>query len=615
MDCPWHPAGLSLPGRQLQAGQGLELTPPELWLKRTLEMGATNRFNGISRRAGLPADTIELFGSPHLEGQLEPELRTSQGYGGSSLQSLEELRSLRMSVRYDQFSMLHTRQLSRFTGLTSLHLTLHANVLVDRLLHMQLCKLSRTLQDLYLATPQGEPQPADDYLEPVGLELLVPLPHLTRLCLGRCFAKAALDFDQMPQLRRLQLRTFRRITGAATLSRCTKLSELEVFGSAAKKILPAAPAASLRHLVLHYAPGAEKHCPAALTAFTALRCLALRGKQSASLLPTEPLPSLRALFLEDSNVQQLFHGTAKIYSQLRVLHLAGVTAGDLTGILHSTSKGLVEQVRQEGVCESVDGLAMHYHWMEALLLLGPGTGQECPICPHDNAGKAAKVSHRHLQLPQHEQQLALFKLFRRTFKESVAFPLALSGKLQGEYEGLIARGVRAGRVPRAAATWKQLTARLVAPKQVVETLADLERRRAWSELPALLDVVTDLWSELFYVAKQLQAVRPAFSLGSLANATKIEWAEALARADSRVRSIYGLASQQAAFVLPGLLVELGLAVEKPYRKSIGSAGTSKEQEQLQQAAAKAIADLCPAGASVVTASFEGWVRIARALGL
>ena len=163
------------------------------------------------------------------------------------------------------------------------------------------------MQDLYLATPQGEPQPTDgEFPEAIELELLVPLPHLTRLCLGRPFAKAALNFGLMPQLRRLQLRTFRGIIGAATLSQCTQLSELEVFGSAAKRILPAVPAASLRHLVLHYAPGAEKHCPAALTALTALRCLALRGKQSSKLLPPkEPLPSLQALFLEDCNVHQV----------------------------------------------------------------------------------------------------------------------------------------------------------------------------------------------------------------------------------------------------------------------------------------------------------------------
>ena len=163
------------------------------------------------------------------------------------------------------------------------------------------------MQDLYLATPQGEPQPTDgEFPEAIELELLVPLPHLTRLCLGRPFAKAALNFGLMPQLRRLQLRTFRGIIGAATLSQCTQLSELEVFGSAAKKVLPAAAAAaSLRHLMLHYAPGAEKHCPAALVALTALRCMALKGKHSSKLLPMEPMPSLQALFLDDKDIREV----------------------------------------------------------------------------------------------------------------------------------------------------------------------------------------------------------------------------------------------------------------------------------------------------------------------
>ena len=137
------------------------------------------------------------------------------------------------------------------------------------------------------------------------MELLVPLPHLTRLGLGRPFRTVTLDFGHMPQLQRLELRTFNSIAGAATLSQCTQLSELEVFGSIAKRALPAANAARLRHLMLHYAPGAEKHCPAALVALTALRCLALRGKHSSKLLPAEPLPALQAFFLDDKNIHEV----------------------------------------------------------------------------------------------------------------------------------------------------------------------------------------------------------------------------------------------------------------------------------------------------------------------
>ena len=62
------------------------------------------------------------------------------------MSSVQGLRSLRINIRYDQFYMLHTRQLSCFTGLTSLHLTLHSSALADGLLHKHLCKLSGALQ-------------------------------------------------------------------------------------------------------------------------------------------------------------------------------------------------------------------------------------------------------------------------------------------------------------------------------------------------------------------------------------------------------------------------------------------------------------------------------------
>jgi hypothetical protein len=58
---------------------------------------------------------------------------------------LQELQSLRMHIRRDQFRDIYDR-LSSFSALTSLHLTLHASLLPSSLLHAQLCQLSSTLQ-------------------------------------------------------------------------------------------------------------------------------------------------------------------------------------------------------------------------------------------------------------------------------------------------------------------------------------------------------------------------------------------------------------------------------------------------------------------------------------
>ena len=165
-----------------------------------------------------------------------------------------------------------------------------------------------------------------------------------------------------------------------------------------------------------------------------------------------------------------------------------------------------------------------------------------------------------------------------------------------------------------------LKAQLPASQKVVDMLTDLERQRAWSDLDPLLDAISDLWCELFGVAGQLRGASPAFSLGALADGFKPEWARALAAADACETTMNGYARQQATAVLSQQVVELGLAPEKPRRKLSAGASEREKQEQAQQrqAAARAaavVAGWAPAGASIVAASFEGWVRITRMLGM
>ena len=166
----------------------------------------------------------------------------------------------------------------------------------------------------------------------------------------------------------------------------------------------------------------------------------------------------------------------------------------------------------------------------------------------------------------------------------------------------------------------ELKAQLPASQKVVDMLTDLERQRAWSDLDPLLDAISDLWCELFGVVGQLRSASPAFSLGALADGFKPEWARALAAADACETTMNTLARQQATTVLPEQLLELGLAPEKPCRKLSAGATEHQKQEQAKrrQAAARAaavVANWAPAGTSIVAASFDGWVRMTRALGL
>lgn len=111
-------------------------------------------------------------------------------------------------------------------ALTQLHLTLArglGGILVEDGLHERLRSLGSTLQSLTIDGPQNTS---------LGrLELLAPLPHLTRLCVARPFRQSAFDFALLPRLRWLQLRSFQPPEGAATLALCRQLEQLELASS------------------------------------------------------------------------------------------------------------------------------------------------------------------------------------------------------------------------------------------------------------------------------------------------------------------------------------------------------------------------------------------------
>ncbi|GAB4813113.1 hypothetical protein N2152v2_000159 [Parachlorella kessleri] len=435
--------------------------------------------------------------------------------------------------------------MSAFTGLTSLHLTLHFDLEASEDLHNHLGKLSVTLQTV------------------------------------------ALDFKHMPELQRLELRTFSSIDGATKLSQCTQLSELEVFGSAAKKILPAA------------------------TALTALRCLTLRGKHSSKLLPTEPMPSVQALFLDDANIQELFYGPAKLYSRLRVLHLAGARSEELMDCVIYPGLVQTEKMKNDSMAGSIYGLLVRYDWIEAMLRAGLPGVEQCRICPLESGGSAPLVSPQHLQTELHLLQLERFRQYAKDYKEEVAPPLALWHTLCQEVQRLAAG------LPAAAPSLSRVHERLdLYGRNVMAALAAVEGARSWYLGPSLC-AASGLMGQLTSAAQMLEKSWPQLSMGALAIAVDAQWAPA--KAASLEKSFDVLVQQPVPGArLSERLMELGIKAVKPSQHGmlapVGMQSEDSKPDPAQRAAA-AVEGWKPAGASIRTASIEGWVRATRALGL
>ncbi|GAB4813114.1 hypothetical protein N2152v2_000160 [Parachlorella kessleri] len=448
---------------------------------------------------------------------------------------------------YTHFSHFRWMQgnLSAFTGLTSLHLTLHFNLAPSDVLHNHLGKLSATLQLLKADTSTTQMSP----VKRPKLELLVPLPRLTRFCLARPFQEVALDFEHMPELQRLELRTFSALTG--------------------------------------------------------LRCLALRGKHSSKLLPMEPMPSVQALLLDDANIQELFYGPGKLYTRLRVLHLVGARSEDLMDCAMYPGLVQIEKMRDDSRARTMYGFAVRYAWIEAMLRPGlPGAAQ-CPICPLSMGSQL------------HLEQLERFRQYEKDYKEEVASPLALWHATRQAMQRLKAEA------PVAASSLARVHMRLESyGLNVLAAIAAVEGQRTWCLAPPL-QAASALVGQVNIAAQVLGMLWPECGLYGLNDSADVEWAAALTKADAHVKLLSVLAKQPVpGALLSERLVELGLKAFKPSQHGMlagvamqSAAALPRPAQQAAERAAAAVEGWKPAGASVRTASIEGWALATRALGL
>ena len=150
-------------------------------------------------------------------------------------------------------------------------------------------------------------------------------------------------------------------------------------------------------------------------------------------------------------------------------------------------------------------------------------------------------------------------------------------------------------------------------------LAAVENTRSWAGLTPLVSAALSVEAEAERAGQVLGSCHPA--VRQFLDGIGLDWGFALGAAYTRERMLWYFAMQGAPGAkLSDRLLEFGIARPKLRRAPCAAASESgrcepSKQGQRAQQAAAAVAGWVPAGAGIVTASFEGWVRMTRALGL